>query len=81
MSLGAHQPGGCVARSGASKLRYAILCIEMPEVAYSYGYLLVSAQVYTSDCTPTSCRSDARGRLISILGRGRDAFVGIRRLG
>ena len=35
-------------------------CIEMPEVAYLYGYLLVSARVYTSDSTPTSCRSDTR---------------------
>ena len=48
-----------VARSGASKLRYAMSCIDMPEVAYLYRYLLVSARVYTSDCTPTSCRSGA----------------------
>jgi len=53
---------GSVARSGASKLRYAMSCIDMPEVAYLYGYLLVSARVYTSDCTPTSCRSDARDK-------------------
>jgi len=38
-------------------------CIDMPEVAYLYGYLLVSARVYTSDCTPTSCRSGARDSL------------------
>ena len=35
-----------------------MLCIEMPEVAYLYGYLLVSARVYMPDSTPTSCRSD-----------------------
>jgi hypothetical protein len=40
-----------------------MLCIEMPEVTYLYGYLLVSAWVYTSDSTPTSCRSGARNRI------------------
>jgi hypothetical protein len=32
-----------------SKLRHSMPCIEIPEVAYLYGYLLVSAQVYTPD--------------------------------
>jgi hypothetical protein len=47
----------------SSELRNAMLCIEMLEVTYLYGYLLVSARVYTSDSTPTSCRSCARNRI------------------
>jgi hypothetical protein len=30
-------------------------CIEMPEVAYLYGCLLVSIRVHTPDSVPNSC--------------------------